>query len=347
MSGERKSEPQRTKRKIATAAKLQTVESHMKKALTSRIDPLDMPRVVSGVGIAELIAEHKEPAERPMMVPPEYRTLEKALQKLGPVQLCVELGKGQPSQAEILEAIGSARAYLPLMTAEQESQQLGEAGRFGDRVYPACKFGAKCVGVTAGIRVMHRTKKTSSSEPPPAPPSSSTAVARVAPCRAELALHDDDEDDVTEIAPETKDEKSFQGAVLQAHMTPSAYEYFMKTGKAPDESSPCIACYRCNVMDVVLARRGNPEGARLAADVAYQAWRVVPNGEGNYDSSQVFTRQPGVNDGLRDTFVKWRPGLLFWERSEPHGRWMINQSALMWRAPSDTAPAVGEALQDF
>jgi hypothetical protein len=361
MSDEKKHTRERTKRKISTLAKPQKVENIHTKGLMVSIDEADAPRVVTGAGIAEFVSSSSSAAaaaatetkEDALLPPPELGGLVRALKRLGPVKLAMELTAVQPSQADIIQAITCNRAFLPEMSAADVAKQLGEAGTFGDRTYAECMFGRKCQGLTAGIRVMHDTDVTvAAAAAPPVAKAKAKAVATGPGAKSSASF-----DDFSLAAEDRKETKApaatagastvFRGAVLQAHIFPGAYDYFMSTGNWPEEKSPCILCYLSNITDVLMAMRGNPEGAILAPDVAYQAWKVVSDGEGHYDSVHLFKRIPGVKDGIYDSCLMWRPGHLFWVRTKPHGRWMVDQSALLWQAPSDTAPAVGEPLAGF
>jgi len=280
--------------------------------LKSHILAADMPEFAMHMGgkeekcgAAEEDAKRGGGGENPLGAPPSIEWLMEHLSLFPKSELGLEVAGAMPDQKAMVRSLQEGRAFLPLLGPDDESAQMGAAGTYEGRIYPPCRAGTNCIGLTGGIRV---------------------------------ALT---EEEIKE------GRSSFKGACLQQFMYPSQLAHFERTGSMPLQNHWCILCYRKNVMDAVLSRRGNPSASHLPDDGIIQFWRCVPGGDGNYAPEHVLTRIPKLRDGLIDAWVMYRREYLYWEYSAALGKMVVNQSSMLWKPEPSTAPQINEVLADF
>jgi hypothetical protein len=298
--------------------------------ITSHLDPSEVPRLVAGSALRLLLSapveEHKpegkgeagpqlEDGENPMGSSIEALALLAAIKEMPRPVLTASLGDAHTlDHTSTVSALMDGRLFLPVMSAADESAQMGQAGTFMQpdgsmRLYPPCRAGVRCVGYTGDIRVQHAATAGGGSE---------------------------------------RKRGTFTGAVLQQMLYPAQFGEFERTGVwAAAKNRWCVLCYRSNMTAVVCSRRGDPDAARLDKDVILQYWTTIPDGPGNYASQHVLKRIPGVPDGLVGAMPMHRPQLCVWKCVPSTGRWMVDQSAMMWQPPPLATPRLGERLSDF
>jgi hypothetical protein len=331
-------------------------------------------------------------------------------------KLSVQIG-GQPESAdEIYEKLKSHHYYIDPITAEEESEQLGEAGTWTardgrQRVYQPCAAGNNCVGMrctsirmrpptvvgTGNIRSLvqipferpplpppsssssssslsslsHRPSLSSRSNPwlvssssssspssapsqrsnpwalPSSPPPSSSSSKQQQQQRVDQKRERDEKKEKKDSRPPSLLPPPVTiRRVLQAFKDRDQYRHFMETGSSLDHPNYCILCYRANLSFIVLAKRGNPHNTKVKQSPQYT--RSLPDNPRGYRKEYMLSKSPDFEDDvIVDCVPMWRPNLLYWVFDDVTGRWMIDQSVMMWHAPTTQAPRLGESLGDF
>ncbi len=243
---------------------------------------------------------------------PESAHLSAMMLRMPAAKLTLEITGHSPGPGDLSRMLQDNRVLLPLVTASFESEQLGESGRHVDtdgktRTFPPCIANRECRGMIDPIRML----------PILSPPL----------------------DSATKALPATR-------RVLQSFMYEHQLRVFRTSNVAPKEAGYCILCLRANATTIVLARRGNPDATAIAPGLIVQYSRAIPNVPGGYMSEYLLTREGGKDDGLADCMPMYRPNLLYWYRNA-QGRWMVDQSAQVWKPPATSSPRIGETLGNF
>lgn len=244
-----------------------------------------------------------------------------------------------PSSADAFQHLRMRSRALPVFTAEHESRLLRQA-------------------TTVSMELMTRVKWAPvGGGPAPAPTEEPTMERRTytyPPCMmgqqcVGYAAHD-------MIAGLT------ERIVLMRAMTPEEWANLARTGEQPPGESPCVLCHRLSVEEYiyhrrfVLANRGSEDEAGNSTfecagwEVRFEApnevaqlWRNRVDEPGGYFREYVTT--PQARELIIDPLC-----------SAPHhgvramlagSTWVLDQSAMVWRAPVELEAFVGESVQDF
>lgn len=286
-------------------------------------------------------------------------------------RLSMELGGRTATHEELTTALLDARVHLAPLSAQEESEQLGECGTWKDigdgreRVYEPCAAGDRCWGMRFPFKMRPNPETAMPSMPSPFPQSENrSSVPSTHPISrwAMIAAADDVkrapvsrwstigvEESKTPrppVLPVSSSSPAPVRRILAAFKSRAQYRHFMETGATSRTSNYCILCYRANITDIVLTRRGNPGATVIPHGTIIQYTRSLPDRPGGYRSEFLLKKQPDCDDGLVDCVPQWRPNLLYWYIAE-NGRAMIDQSAMVWQEPVSQAPRMGETLADF
>lgn len=139
-------------------------------------------------------------------------------------------------------------------------------------------------------------------------------------------------------------------------MFPPEYEIFLKTGATPVGTRPCILCCRYLLVDYVLmcrellmlGRQGNIVPCEdqpwtmketQIMQIYYNSMDVI---NGYYNQYCII---PNAREPLIQPLVQLNR--LSLKGYKFKNRWMIDQSAIVWKAPSAPVPLLGESVQRF
>lgn len=148
-----------------------------------------------------------------------------------------------------------------------------------------------------------------------------------------------------------------QPIILTALMYPREYTVFMKTGSAPTHTRPCILCCRHLLVDWCVECRdlmmlGKTAGYTACPDKAWemQATQVrqlycnsvgIAGGYYAQDCIEPSPREPLVMPLARLNRTKLRA------YRNKHGRWFLDQTAIVWKPPAAPLPRAGESVESF
>lgn len=148
-----------------------------------------------------------------------------------------------------------------------------------------------------------------------------------------------------------------KGIVLMGFMFQSELNEFKRTKRVPFHGErPCVLCCRCHPARVTLAMRSimmrGAEGL-LRPAAAYekkaiqvvQCYRNLENLPGGYYREYMFHSH--VNEPTIDPIVKLNQERLRAYKDATTGRWIIDQSALVFDKPVAPIPTIGENLNSF
>jgi hypothetical protein len=143
--------------------------------------------------------------------------------------------------------------------------------------------------------------------------------------------------------------KSVPGVVLTSMMTPEEYQVFLETKVAPRESRSCILCHRAHVTSFILSLRPNYRRVHgVSSGFSCQLYRNLCDEPGGY--YKMFTLQPHPTrfEGIFDALVVFsRSRLWAFKDKTQNGRWVIDQSMMVFVDAPLLQPKVGESLQLF
>ena len=147
--------------------------------------------------------------------------------------------------------------------------------------------------------------------------------------------------------------------ILMGFMFKHEYDHFLKTGKPPAGDRPCVLCCRYLPARLTLDVRGivmrGGDGLLKPHDTRpyekkqvqiVQCYRNLEDQEGGYFRDYMFHSQ--LNEPTIEPIVKLNKERLRAYRDSSNGRWMIDQSALVFdKAMGLPQAKVGETLQSF
>jgi hypothetical protein len=126
------------------------------------------------------------------------------------------------------------------------------------------------------------------------------------------------------------------------------YTELMRTGIAPVEQRCCVLCARVHFANYMLCLRTN-EHRLTPADDSF-AYRNLKDEEDGYHG--LYVNQPSPyrarERGFFDCIAVYsRSELLAYQDAAQGGRWVVDQSLMVWTPEPDLVPLVGEAASDF
>jgi hypothetical protein len=147
-----------------------------------------------------------------------------------------------------------------------------------------------------------------------------------------------------------------QPIVLMGFMFESEYTEFLHSSKAPKGIRPCVLCCRCHLVRLTMTFRGivmrggdgllvkdGAENERRVTQIL-QCYRNLEDAEGGY--FREYMLHPQLNEPMIDPIVRMNKLRLRANKDE-HGRWCIDQSALIYTKPVVPEHRMGESLQSF
>lgn len=139
------------------------------------------------------------------------------------------------------------------------------------------------------------------------------------------------------------------GVVLTALMFPEEYQMFLETGTAPLERRPCILCCRAHLTHFILSLR--PNFQRLnGVDTGFtcQLYRNLQDDPDGYFSQFMLRPVATRYEGFMDCIVGYHHSQLRAFRDpEQGGRWVIDQSGMVYEEPPAPHVQPGETFRDF
>jgi hypothetical protein len=139
------------------------------------------------------------------------------------------------------------------------------------------------------------------------------------------------------------------GVVLMAMMTPEEFQVFMETSVPPRVSRSCILCHRAHVSSFILSLRPNYNRVNgVSSGFTCQLYRNLCDEPGGYYKVYTLHPNPTRYEGIFDAIVSFTRRQLFAFRDASQGgRWVIDQSSMVYLDPPLLHPNTGESLQDF
>ena len=223
---------------------------------------------------------------------------------------------GPITQELLQQQLQRRQVVLPTQSAVLESHLLAESGTFVSKTgkeffFPPCRNGVQCVGMTHTLRLQPR------------------------PFVFTMIFFDHE------------------------------YEYFCRTGQPPNVSRPCVQCSRHHfTASVVFERSERMCGDAISGDTVLpinregtsirQFYQNIVDAPGGYARRYMLLSNHTPDDpvleplcmpGRSVVFCKLSPSLVNKTTGKP--RVMVDQSAIMWTAPSAPQPSIGQNLYSF
>jgi hypothetical protein len=226
---------------------------------------------------------------------------------------------GSPSQEQLLTQLQRQQYFLKVQTAQLESELLAEAGTFVSKTtnreftFPPCSQGEQCVGMTQRMRLQTR------------------------------------------------------GFIFTMVMFDHEYEYFIRTGEGPRVSRPCVACTRayitsCTVFDraVRMCGEGQQGDSVLAVQRAgsgpaiKQFYHNLKDQERGYHGIHMLASNSNPDDPILEPICLPGRSVVFctfssvlFEKTTKAPRIVVDQTAMVWKAPKAPLPQIGQNLSAF
>lgn len=129
-------------------------------------------------------------------------------------------------------------------------------------------------------------------------------------------------------------------------MLPDQWRHFLDTNQPPDDTNKCILCVRLDISELVYAARGTSDGVPVPRSTILNYYCNMRGKEEGYIEDAMIERDRDRWEGLVGCLVALQDSKLFKYRNA-HGRWMIDQSQIVYRAPGPLAVALPERLRGF
>jgi hypothetical protein len=227
-------------------------------------------------------------------------------------------GLAAPITQELLQTqLQRRQFFLPTQSSLLESHLLAESGTFislktnKEFFFPPCRNGQRCVGMTHKLRLQPRP------------------------------------------------------LIFTMIFFEQEYEYFCRTGKPPNASRPCVQCSRHHLTACVVFERGERMcGEATVGDTVLplqregkqirQFYQNIVDAPGGYSRIHCLVSNHTPDDpvlepicmpGRSVIFCKLSPTLVNKETRQP--RVLVDQSAIVWTAPTPPQPAIGANLYSF
>ena len=137
------------------------------------------------------------------------------------------------------------------------------------------------------------------------------------------------------------------GVILTALMMPAEYQLFMETHTAPLQQRCCILCARAHLASFILTLRANQERLPLVdRSFSCQLYRSACNSPGGYKPSCMLLPSSKRFEGIFDPVVGFFVSKLRAVQDPAQGgRWVIDQSAMVFTERPQLMPTVAEPIK--
>ncbi len=153
-----------------------------------------------------------------------------------------------------------------------------------------------------------------------------------------------------------------EAITLMQAMLPADFQALVQQRKQPSYKWPCVLCHRKMPTEAVqyfrhldevdksrpppvLQRSSRVFVTRENPDEIHQLWRNLENVQGGYFSERIFKANP--SEGIFAPLVENNVAALVARKQTGTGRWVIDQSALVWKPPVIAQPRLGESMANF